>query len=432
MLGFFSPINFERLTWTLPAKMTHRILHRTLSRTALAVLLALAALHFNALAVNPLQPLQPAKDDEVLEVLPAITRTRPVRSAPAGSASPVALAASATTPKAADPAAAATQARQDISVARQTGDTRYWGRAQAALLPWWDRADAPADIAVLQATVQQGRHEFEASRKVLAAALARAPMHAQGWLNLAALERLSARYAESLKACEAVARAGQALYAQACRLETQSLQGQHQPAEQGLQTLIAQTADAGQQSWLYSLLAESQERAGQPGAAANAYQRSLKLDADLYTAIAYSDLLLRTGKPSQALAALAALPETDAVVLRRAAAWKRLGDARWVGARAQLKEYSAELVRRGDDPALHGRELALAALWLDADAPAALALSRRNLLLQREPVDWWVALQSAQLAKDTLALAEIRAALAAAGLHDTRLAQSRPAGKAAR
>ena len=215
-------------------------------------------------------------------------------------------------------------------------------------------------------------------------------------------------------------------------LKPHSLQGQYQPAAQGLQTLIAQTQDAGQQGWLYSLLAESQERAGQANAAADAYLRSLKLEPDLYTAIAYSDLLLRTGKPSQALTALAALPETDAVVLRRAAAWKRLGDARWVGARAQLKDYSAELVRRGDDPALHGRELALAALWLDADAPAALALARRNLLLQREPVDWWVALQSAQLAKDEAALAEIRAALAAAGLQDTRLAQPRPAGKAAR
>ena len=401
-------------------------MHPSLSWTVLI----LAALHFNALAVTPVQP---SKDDEVLEVLPAITRTRPARTGPANTASaslpsPTTAAAA----KAADPAVAAAQARQDISVARQTGDTRYWGRAQAALLPWWDRADAPVDIAVLQATVQQGRHEFEASRKMLTAALARAPMHAQGWLNLAALERLSARYAESLSACDAVARAGQALYAQACRLETQSLQGQHQPAAQGLQTLMAQTRDAGQQSWLYSLLAESQERAGQANAAASAYQSSLKLEPDLYTAIAYSDLLLRTGKPSQALAALAALPETDAVVLRRAAAWKRLGDARWVGARAQLKEYSAELVRRGDDPALHGRELALAALWLDADAPAALALARRNLLLQREPVDWWVALQSAQLAKDTLALAEIRAALAATGLHDTRLAQSPPAGKAAR
>ena len=399
--------------------MTITSIHRPSCWTLLTGLLALAAWHFNALAATPLQP---SRDDEVLEVLPATTRMRPARTGPANTASSsLASPSTASSPKAADPAAAANQARQDIAVARQTGDTRYWGRAQAALLPWWDRADAPADIAVLQATVQQGRHEFEASRKVLSAALARAPNHAQGWLNLAALERLQARYAASLSACDAVARAGQALYAQACRFETQSLQGQHQPAAKGLQTLIAQTQDAGQQGWLFSLLAESQERAGQDKLAAAAFQRSLKLEPDLYTAIAYSDLLLRTGKPSQALAALAALPETDAVVLRRATAWKRLGDARWRAARAQLNGYSAELVRRGDDPALHGRELALAALWLDADGPAALALSRRNLLLQREPVDWWVALQSAQLAKDASALAEIRAALAAAGLQDTRL-----------
>ena len=215
-------------------------------------------------------------------------------------------------------------------------------------------------------------------------------------------------------------------------LRPQSLQGQYLPAAQGLQALIAQTKDASQQSWLYSLLAESQERAGQASAAADAYQRSLKLDPDLYTAIAYSDLLLRTGKTSQALAALAALPETDAVVLRRAAAWKRLGDARWSAARAQLKDYSAELVRRGDDPALHGRELALAALWLDEDAPAALALARQNLILQREPVDWWVALQSAQLAEDAGAVAEIRAGLAAAGLQDTRLAPAQSTRKATR
>lgn len=381
-------------------------------------LLALAMLHLNAnVHVHAATALVPANDSEVLEVLPAITRVRPASPASAARSTAPASANSGTSAS-----TASTQARQYISVARQTGDTRYWGRAQAALLPWWDRADAPSDIAVLQATVQQGRHEFEASRKVLAAALARAPDHAQGWLNLAALERLQARYAASLSACDAVARAGQMLYAQACRLETQSLQGQHQSAAKGLQALIAQTQDAGQQGWLYSLLAESQERAGQDKSATAAFQHSLKLEADLYTAIAYSDLLLRTGKPSQALAALAALPETDAVVLRRATAWKRLGDARWRAARAQLNDYSAELVRRGDDPALHGRELALAALWLDGDGPAALALAQRNLQLQREPVDWWVALQSAQLAKDAPALAEIRASLAAAGLQDTRLA----------
>lgn len=371
----------------------------------------LAGVQISALAATLVQPV---RDDEVLEVLQTVTRKRPVKMAlPAGAKA---------TP--ADPAVAAQLARQDITVARQTGDTRYWGRAQAALAPWWDRADAPVELAVLQATVQGGRHEFSASRAVLTAALARTPAYAQGWLNLASLERLSARYAESLAACEAVARAGQALYAQACRLETKSLQGEHALAAQGLKALLDQAGDAGQRSWLLSLLAESEERAGHDAAATDAYVRSLSAGHDLYTAIAFSDLLLRTGKTVQAEQILAPLPETDAVVLRRAASRKRLGDARWIAQRQLLTTRVEELQRRGDDASLHGRELALAALWLDEDAAQALPLARSNLRLQREPLDWWVALQSAKLAKDGAALADIESAIRAAGLRDARLAHA--------
>ena len=374
------------------------------SFTAIALACVLAALQMPVMAAVLLQPL---RDEDILEVLPAVTRSRPALYA--------------TVPAAADAQAAALQAREDISVARQTGDTRYWGRAQAALAPWWDRPDAPADLAVLQATVQQGRHEFAASRAVLTAALARAPGHAQGWLNLASLERLSARYAEALAACEAVSRAGPLLYASACRLETESLQGQNPKAGQGLQALVSQATDPEQRSWLLSLLAENHERAGRDADAASAYAQSLAAQHDLYTAIAFSDLLLRTGKTAQALQLLAPLPETDAVLLRRAAAWKRQGDARWTEARQLLQTRVDELKRRGDDPALHGRELALAALWLDVDAPRALQLARANLQLQREPLDWWAALQSARLANDGAALAEIDNAIRTAGLHDARL-----------
>ena len=372
------------------------------------VALALAALQLSAFAVTAVQP---GSDDEVLEVLPAVTRSRPAL---------MALPASVSRP--ADIAAAAQQARAAIAVARQAGDTRYWGRAQAALAPWWDRADAPADIAVLQATVQQGRHEFAASRKVLTAALARSPQHAQGWLNLAALDRLSARYADSLVACEAVERAQQPLYAAACRLETQSLQGQHQAAAQGLQALLDQSTEASPRSWLWSLLAEVHERSGKDATAADAYVRSLGFAPDLYTAIAYSDLLLRTGKTAQALQVLAPLPETDAVLVRQAVAWRRLGDTRWTATRSVLQERVAALRRRGDDPALHARELALAALWLDDDPPRALALARSNLLLQREPLDWWLGLQSARQAKDVAAQTAITDAIRDAGLQDVRLA----------
>ena len=85
--------------------------------------------------------------------------------------------------------------------------------------------------------------------------------------------------------------------------------------------------------------------------------------------------------------------------------------------------------RRGDDTALHGRELALAALWLDEDPGQALQLATRNLQLQREPLDWWVALQSARLVGQGEAQQRLQADIAAAGLHDARL---KTAGAAAR
>ena len=173
---------------------------------ALVLLGLLAGAQLSALSATAVQPV---RDDEVLEVLQTVTRKRPVQiDLSTGKAADAALEAAGARAAPADPVVAAQLARQDISVARQTGDTRYWGRAQAALAHWWDRADAPVELAVLQATVQGGRHEFAASRAVLATALARTPSYAQGWLNLASLERLSARYAESLAACEAVVAAG--------------------------------------------------------------------------------------------------------------------------------------------------------------------------------------------------------------------------------
>ena len=369
--------------------------------TALALALACNA---GAWAVTPIAP---GPDSEVVETLGAITRSRPasVLATPSG-----------------DPTQAAGRARDAITLARQSGDARYWGRAQAALAPWWDKADAPAAMLVLQATVQQGRHEFAPARSNLERALAREPLQAQGWLTLAALERLAARYEPALRACDGVQRAGQSLYATACRLETRSMQGQHGAARQGYQELLAHSTGPGLRSWIWSLLAESEERAGQDSAADVAYRSSLELENDLYTATAYSDLLLRRGDFQLALATLKPLPLTDAVLLRQAAALRALGDPRWSALRSDLREREAALRQRGDDMQLHGRELALVALWLDDDAARALQLAQSNLELQREPLDWWVALQAARRSGNGQAERDLLARVAVAGLKDARLA----------
>ena len=83
-------------------------------------------------------------------------------------------------------------ARRWIQLSRQTSDPRYLGRAQSVLTKWWDSANAPADIAVLQATIEQSRHEFDKARASLLRVIRNAPNHAQAWLTIATLERLSA------------------------------------------------------------------------------------------------------------------------------------------------------------------------------------------------------------------------------------------------
>ena len=295
------------------------------------------------------------------------------------------------------PQARMTQAQEAIRLARQTSDPRHLGRAQAALSPWWDKADAPVAAAVLQATIQQSRHEFVAARRLLSSALAREPKQPQGWLTLANLERVAGHYVASLKACDQVASSGATLYAQACQLETRSMMGEHSLARRGFTQLATQFTDQEAQAWILSLLAESEERAGEDDLALKAYRRSLGLAEDTYTALALSDLLLRVAQPTQALAALVKQPNSDAVLIRRAYATKLLKDSSWATLQQEVSERFLALDRRGDNAATHARERALAALWLDEDAAKGLKLAQSSLDIQREPADWWLVATTARL-----------------------------------
>ena len=353
-----------------------------------------------AMAAFP-QDLTPGLDAEVVERLP-----ERVSAAPA------------------TPQAAATTAQRWITLSRETADPRYLGRAQAALARWWGQADAPADLLVLQATVEQGRHEFSAARATLERALQTNPAQVQGWLTLATLERVAARYEAAEAACRNVARYGAALYATACLLETRSLQGQHDAARNGFTALRQQVAgNAAQRAWIGSLLAESEERAGRDDAADAAYRRSLADVPDGYTALAYADQLLRRNRASAALDVLRHQPDSDSVLLRRAQALRLMGDAAWQPLVRDLEARFAANAARGEGLDAHARERALLALWLQGQPAAAWKAARTNLSLQKEPLDWWLALQTSEQSGDAAAHQAVRQALQQAGLQDVRLAR---------
>jgi hypothetical protein len=311
--------------------------------------------------------------------------------------------------------------RQAIALARQTADPRYLGQAQALIGAQWSSPQAGYELLTLQATIQQSRHEFTQAKLTLQSALAKpATSHAQAWLTLATIERVQANYSAAEAACKSITTPAAQMYAQACLYETKSLQGQWDEARQGLGAQLREQRLPSQQAWLLSLLAENEERSGNAAAATKQYALSLSLENDGYTALAYADTLLRQKQAALALSALQNQPSSDAVLIRRAMAYKQLGDAQHARLADELNARFAAAAQRGDN-AGHAREQAMHALYVQGKSEAALAFAQTNLKLQREPLDWLIAIQSASQLGQASEKSKLLQAAAKTGLRDARL-----------
>lgn len=365
---------------------------------AAALLLSLSALAARA------EPLRPAADDEVVEQLPAAgraaTEERQARRALRERPDDVAL--------------ALRVAQAGLERSRAGGDPRHAGQALAALAHWSDAASAPIPVLLLQATLQQHLHDFDAAAARLEQLLRREPRHAQAWLTLAGVRRVQGRYADADTACRGLAASGATLHASACAAENAGLRGRFAPARASLQGLLATRGlDAATAAWLWTTLAELEQRAGDARAAEAAWRRAVGTAPDPYAALGWADFLLSQGRAAEARATLAGQPASDAVVLRRAMA----GDA---AAASEVRARFAQSAQRPQTQQTHGRELALLALHVERDAPRALELARGNVAHQREPADLQLLADAARAAGNRAALDDARREAASQGLVDRR------------
>lgn len=360
-------------------------------------------------------PRVPLQDNEIVETLPAVggwsREERRLRRE---------LVA-----RPRDAATAIEAARRYLELARAQGDARYAGYAMGALQAWLPvSARTPNDILVMHATVAQFLHDFDGAEATLEMALAQQPGNAQGWLTLATILRVRGRYAESDTACRSLVRLRQNLYATACLAENAGLRGEHQAARDALQGLLQSPAvqdrrQGATRQWLLTTVAQIEELAGRPAAADAAYRKALAAERSGYDVLAYSDFLLAQKRPREASALLKNEPRSDAVLLRLAMADK-------TGATASrdreelLARFDAAALRPGT-VALHAREQALFALDVQGDAARALALSRLNVQLQREPIDLLVMARAAAAANDDAARREVKALMQQIGLRDARV-----------
>ena len=367
-----------------------------------------------AVAAAHAAPINPTRDDQVIEVLPAAAGG--ARSEERRQREQLAK-----TPR--DLGLALVVARRDLARAHQLGDPRFAGTAIAAIDGWRNDPDAPADVMLMRATLQQYLHEFDAAAATLQRLLARpGATRPQAWLTLATVRRVQGRYADSDLACRQVAGAGAALHATACLAENAALRGQFEPARAALNGLLATPRMPGDtRGWLLTTLAELEQRAGRPDAADAAFRAALLADPDDYTRLAYADFLVERHRAAQALAMLKDLPRSDAVLLRLAIAGAQ---ARAPGAAADIAEMRERIAmanERPDAKRLHGREQAMFALWVDGAAERALELARGNVALQREPLDLLVFAQAAHRSGQARARDEVRRIVDAVGLRDERV-----------
>ena len=386
----------------------------------LLLALWIAAIAIVAIAGAGAEPFVPSGDDVVVERLPeqgdpTLKELKRMRAVLAND------------PRNLDTATRV--ARHAIEAARATGDRRFLGQAQAALMPWWTAADPPSAALLLRATLKQSQHDFEGALVDLDRLLAREPANGQALLTRATVFTVRGNYTAAQSDCRKLARLTTRLVVSSCIAGPASLSGDAEDAYRALAQALARAGDPpGIRAWALTLAAEIAARGGAVDAADMHFREAFALDPrDAYLRAAYADFLLGNGRPRDALPLLRDETRNDSLLLRLALAEQMLPEAR-----ASFDVHRAELAARFDaararGDTLHQREEARFRLAIEGNTQAALALARENWKVQREPADLCILAEAARAANDAGAQKIVDEWIAGTRLSDVTLAAVRGA-----
>jgi tetratricopeptide (TPR) repeat protein len=307
-----------------------------------------------------------------------------------------------------------------IQQSRLSGDLRYLGYAEAVLTPWVKQNPPLPDVLVLQATLQQSRHEFTASLATLERALIVRANDAQALLVRATVLRVLGRYPEAIASCEQFSRIVEPRLGALCTESLRSLTGHLESAYSALMQVSTQGWLNSEKSWRYSELGEMAVRLGRDDDAQRWFEQDLNLmPMDFYVRAAYADLLLRQGRPGEALKLLQGRESFEPLLLRIAIAQRQLHDPQLAQSSARLRAAFAAETQRGE--AVHRREQARFLLEVEDQPKLSLAAALENWAVQREPDDLLVLVNAAKAAGTPAAAEPALEFMRTQGLRDVRV-----------
>jgi len=307
-----------------------------------------------------------------------------------------------------------------IQQSRLSGDLRYLGYAEAVLTPWVRQNPPVPNVLVLQATLQQSRHEFSASLATLDRALTARPNDPQALLVRATVLRVLGRYPEASAACERFAGVVEPRLGAICIQSLRGLNGHLESAYLELTQVSSQGWLNSERSWLYSELGEMAVRLGRDADAQRWFEQDLNLvPTDFYVRAAYADLLLRQARPGEALTLLKGRESFEPLLLRIAVAQRQLHDPQLAQSGARLRAAFAAETQRGE--AVHRREQARFLLEVEEQPNLSLAAALQNWAVQREPDDVLVLVNAAKAAGNPAAALPALDFMRTQGLRDVRV-----------
>ncbi len=317
-------------------------------------------------------------------------------------------------------------AQFDIAQARNTGDLRFLGYAEAILQPWLNQPAVAPQVLVLNATILQSRHAFDASLSELDRALKARPEDAQAWLTRATVLRVLGRYDEAMQSCRQMAAAADAAITTLCEQSLRGLTGHLEDAYTSIASMPQRELPPEARAWRYSELGEMAERLGSDSAAEHWFRQGLEVaPQDFYMRTACADLLLRQQRAAETLALLSGYDSMEPMLLRIAIAHEQLHDNAAATADAALAGAFTVEQQRGDS--VHRREQARYLLDVSHQPEAALAAAQENWRVQREPDDILILLRAAHDAHRVEAAQPALEFLEQQGLQDVRLERYRKA-----
>lgn len=332
-------------------------------------------------------PYLPKHDNTVLQLVPArnnpaIVKMRALRAQLDAKPHDVALADK--------------LARAYVSFGREIGDAHYSGYATAVIAPWMKLNEPPPPVLVTQAVILQFLHKFDPARKLLKAAIKRAPDNMQAWLTLSSVDMIQGRYHAANIDCVNSAKAGGPLLGIMCSGALRSFVGHAEQAQKMLTLISAPstTIPPPVESYIQGLLAETAERLGEWKQANAHFEKALEFTPhDNFTLVNYADLLLYLHQPEKVLRLLNDDQQSDTAFLRITLAHQQmhspdLARYTWI----MVARFEA-LTLRGSH--LFGREHSRFALHVLHDPQLALELAERNWKVQRAPWDQRVFLEAA-------------------------------------